>query len=232
MITKNQILARLSPDTLARLAPHLKLVNFERGQIIHNPGDPLIYLYFPIDCLFSITITMLNGAVSEVGMIGSREVMGLSAFMGGNETSQTSDVVQVAGSAMRIEIQVIRQELDRNSELRDLLLRANQAFLVQLYQAAACNALHLLEQRLGYWLLKAQERLDSDDLPLTQELLATMLGVRRAGVTQIALSLQERKLIQYRRGNIKILNQSALEATACECFATVKKQYDRLLGEK
>jgi CRP-like cAMP-binding protein len=232
MTPKNQILAALSSDVLDRLTPHLNLVTLERGVTIHNPGDRLSSLYFPIDCLFSITITMQDGSVAEVGMVGSREVLGINALMGNSETTQTEYAVQGPGSALKIDAQIMRQEFQRNGELHDLLLRYIQAFLAQVSQTAACNSLHTLEQRLPRWLLEAQERLHSDHLPLTQEFIATMLGVRRAGVTQTAQKLQERKLIQYRRGNVQILNQAGLEASACECFKAIKAEYDRLLGER
>lgn len=230
MDTENQILALLSPATLERLTPHLNAVTLEQGKVIHRPNEPLPYLYFPIGCLVSITITMQNGSVAEVGMVGSREVLGLTALMAGSEITQTEYIVQIAGDALRIAAEVVQQEFDRNAELRKVLLRSAQAFMAQISQTAACNSLHTLEQRLPRWLLESQARVHSDHLPLTQEFIATMLGVRRSGVTQAAQRLQERKLIQYRRGNVQILNQVGLEASACECFQTVKAQYDRLLG--
>ncbi|MBD2468884.1 Crp/Fnr family transcriptional regulator [Nostoc sp. FACHB-145] len=232
MKTENQILANLSADVRERLAPHLVRVTLAQGEIIHRPGDVLTHLYFPINCLFSVTITMFNGASAEVGMVGNREVLGINAFMGKSETTQTEYVVQVPGSAMKIDAQIVRQEFDRNGELRDVLLRYTQAFLGQASQTAACNSLHTLEQRLPRWLLETQERIGSNELPLTQEFISTMLGVRRAGVTLTAQKLQERKLIAYRRGHVQIVNQSGLEAAACECFSAIKDQYDRLLGEK
>ncbi|MBD3885687.1 Crp/Fnr family transcriptional regulator [Phormidium tenue FACHB-886] len=231
MIVGNQILSALSAQAFDLLAPHLNQVSLERGDIIRRPGDPISHLYFPIDCLFSVTVTMEDGAVAEVGMVGPWDVLGLGAFLGSREAAQTDYAVQIAGSAMKIDAQVVRQEFERNSELRDVLLRYTQAFLAQVSQTAACNALHSLEQRLPRWLLEAQWQLNTNELPLTQEFLATMLGVRRAGVTQTALKLQERKLIQYRRGNVQILNQTGLEATGCECFKTIKAQYERLLQE-
>ncbi|MBE9227972.1 Crp/Fnr family transcriptional regulator [Phormidium sp. LEGE 05292] len=232
MKPENQILANLSADVFQRLAPHFVYVNLEQGEIIYRPGEPLSHLYFPLDCLLSLTITMQNGATAEVGMIGSREVFGINAFMGRRETTQTGCSSQVAGSAIKIDAQVVRQEFDRNGELRDLLLRSTQAFLAQVSQTAACNSLHVLEQRLARWLLNTQERINSNNLPLTQEFISVMLGVRRAGVTLAAQKLQERKVIQYRRGHVQILNQAGLEASACECFQTIKTEYDRLLGEK
>lgn len=232
MTAENQILSALSADVLDRLTPHLHRVTLASAEIIHNPGEPLSHLYFPLDCLISITITMENGATAEVGVVGKREVLGVNALMGNSETPQTEYMVQAPGSAMKIDAQVMQQEFKRNGELHDLLLRYTQAFLAQVSQTAACNSLHTLEQRLPRWLLEAQARVGSDYLPLTQEFIAMMLGVRRAGVTQTAQKLQERKLIQYRRGNVKILNQAGLEATGCECFKTIKAQYERLLKER
>ncbi len=232
MIAKNQILALLPVVVLDRLAPHLSQVTLAQGEVLYRPGEVVTELYFPINCLVSITITMQDGAIAEVGMVGNREVLGIHALISKQAIIQTEYVVQVAGMAMKTDAQVLRQEFDRNDELRDLLFRYAQAFLAQISQTAACNSLHTLEQRLPRWLLEVQSRINSSELSLTQELIATMLGVRRAGVTQIAQKLQERKLIQYRRGHVQILNQPGLEASACECFKTIKAQYDRLLGEK
>lgn len=232
MNAENQILAALCADVRDRLTPHLVRVKLAQGEIIHRPGEVLTHVYFPINCLFSITITMQNGASAEVGMVGNRELLGINVFMGNSKITQTEYVVQVAGSAMKIDAQIMRQEFNRHSELHNLVLRYAQAFLAQVSQTAACNSLHTLEQRLPRWLLETQERIGSNELRLTQEFISVMLGVRRAGVTQTAQKLQERKLIQYRRGHVQILNQSGLEASACECFRTIKVEYDRLLGEK
>lgn len=232
MTAENQILASLSPEVFNRLAPHLTQVTLAQGEVVHRPGDPLSHLYFPIDCLFSVTLTMQDGATAEVGMVGSREVLGINALMGNSETTQTTYVVQVAGSTMKISAQIMREEFNRNGELHHVILRYTQAFLAQVSQTAACNSLHVLEQRLARWLLETQERVDSDELHLTQEFIAIMLGVRRAGVTLAAQKLQERGLIRYRRGHVQILDQAGLEASACECFRAIKKEYDRLLGEK
>lgn len=231
MTAGNRILAALSADVLARLAPHLHRVTLDQGTIVHRAGDQLFFVYFPLDCLFSITITMQDGATAEVGMVGNREVLGINAVLGSNEIIQTEYGVQIAGSALRMDAQILRQEFKRNEELQDVLLRYMQAFLAQVTQTAACNSLHTLEQHLPRWLLETQSRIGSNHLPLTQEFIATMLGVRRSGVTQTAQKLQERKLIQYRRGNVQILKQAGLEASSCECFKVIKAQYDRLLGE-
>jgi CRP-like cAMP-binding protein len=154
MKPKNQLLNMLSPEVFDRLAPHLVQVSLAQGEIVHAPNEPLIHLYFPLDCLFSVVITMQNGATAEVGMVGSREVLGINAVMGDNETTQTTYVVQVAGSALKIHAAILREELNRGGELHDLLLRYMQAFLAQVSQTAACNALHVLEQRLARWLLE------------------------------------------------------------------------------
>lgn len=165
-------------------------------------------------------------------MVGNRELLGINAFMGGSETTQTEYVVQIAGRAMKIEASVLRNEFESNKELRDVLLCYTQAFIAQISQTTACNRLHLLEQRLARWLLEAQDRIDSNELALTQEFISDMLGVRRAGVTQAAQKLQENGLIHYHRGHVRILDQQGLEASACECFRVVRDEYDRLLGDK
>lgn len=232
MNAQNRILTSLSADVRDRLAPYCNSVTLAQGDMMYRPGETLTQLYFPINCLFSVTITMQDGAVAEVGMVGHREVLGIHAFLSNQAIIQTEYVVQVAGDAVKIDAQVVRQECDRHGELRDVLLRYAQAFVAQASQTAACNSLHTLEQRLPRWLLEVQSRIGSDELSLTQEFIATMLGVRRAGVTQMAQRLQERKLIRYHRGHVQIVNQSGLEASACECFKTVKGQYDRLLGDQ
>ncbi len=165
-------------------------------------------------------------------MIGNREVMGVNAFMGGRETTQTQYIVQMAGSAIKVDARPLLEEFDRNKDMRNVLLRYTQALIAQLSQTTGCNSLHQLEQRLPRWLLEAQDRIDSDDLKLTQEFLGHMLGVRRAGVTQAAQKLQDRGLIRYNRGHVQILDQQGLEASSCECFRTLRQEYDRLLGGK
>jgi CRP-like cAMP-binding protein len=200
--------------------------------MLHQPGDTIRDLYFPIDCLLSITITMSDGTTAETGVVGNREVIGVNAFMGGRETTQTTYIVQMAGSAVKADARMLRDEFDRNKDLREVLLRYTQALIAQLSQTTACNSLHRLEQRLARWLLEAQDRVESNELELTQEFISDMLGVRRAGVTQAAQKLQESDLIHYKRGYIQILDQQGLEAASCECFRTVRDEYDRLLGDK
>jgi CRP-like cAMP-binding protein len=222
----------MSPELYEKLAPNLKRVWLKQGEILHHPGSTIEDLYFPIDCGLSITITMRDGSTAEAGLVGRREVLGINAIMGGKETTQTQYIVQIAGSAIKIDARMLLEEFDRNKELRDVLLRFTQAMIAQLSQTTACNSLHVLEQRLARWLLEAQDRVNSKDLRLTQEFLSHMLGVRRAGVTQTAQKFQENGLIQYRRGIVQILDQGGLEEAACECFGTVRDEYDRLLGRK
>lgn len=230
MTTQNRLLNAMPQALSAKLAPDLKRVTLQRGDRLHEPGETIYHIYFPLDCVLSITITMRDGTTAETGLVGMREAIGLNAFMGGKETTQTTYIVQIAGSAMKIDAQILLQEFDRNKDLRDVMLRYTQAFIAQISQTTACNSLHKIEQRLARWLLEVHDRVEGDELGRTQEFMADMLGVRRAGVTQTAQKLQESGLIHYNRGHIQILNRSGLEAFACECFQTVKDEYDCLLG--
>jgi CRP-like cAMP-binding protein len=230
MAKENHLLASLPRDVYEKLAPHLQYVCLKQGQRLYEPGETIKEIYFPIDCLLLITITMSDGTVVETGMVGSREMLGINVFLGGRETTQTESAVQIPGSAIKADARMWRKEFDCNQELRNILLSYAQAFIVQVSQTAACNRAHLLEHRLARWLLEAQDRINSNELRLTHEFIATMLSVRRAGVTQAAQNLQNRGLIRYNRGHIHILNQGGLEAFSCECFRTVKDECDRLLG--
>lgn len=230
MITQNRLLNTMPQALSEKLAPDLKRVALQRGDRLHEPGETIYDLYFPLDCVLSITITMEDGTTAETGLVGMREVIGINAFMGGRETTQTTYIVQIPGNAMKIRAQILLEEFDRNKELRDVMLRYTQAFIAQISQTTACNSLHKLDQRLARWLLEVHDRVEGDEIDLTQEFMAHMLGVRRAGVTQTAQKLQESGLIDYHRGRVQVLNRSGLEAYACECFQTVRDEYDRLLG--
>ncbi|GAB4386118.1 MAG: Crp/Fnr family transcriptional regulator [Elainellaceae cyanobacterium] len=232
MAIENRLLTALPHELYRKFAPDLKKVALQRGEHLHRPGEPINTLYFPLDCVISITITTCDGATAETGLVGRREVVGINAFMGGRETTQTTYIVQVPGSAMKIDARVLSEEFDRNQHLRSVMLRYTQAFIAQISQTTACNSLHKLDQRLARWLLEVHDRLETDKINLTQEFMADMLGVRRAGVTQTAQKLQESGLIHYRRGQVQVLDRSGLENYACECFQTVKDEYDRLLGAK
>jgi CRP-like cAMP-binding protein len=230
MTIENKLLAALPDEIYETIAPHLIRVHLEQGQRLHDPNEPITDLYFPISCVLSITIAMRDGKEAEAGIVGRREVIGINAFMGGQETTQTTYIVQIAGEAMKIDANVLLGEFDRNKQMRDVLLRYTQAFIAQLSQTTACNSLHNTEQRLARWLLETQDRLGQNKLNLTQEFVATMLGVRRASVTQTAQKLQNAGLIRYHRGKVEILDLSGLESCACECFSVTKSEYDRLLG--
>jgi CRP-like cAMP-binding protein len=229
-MNKNYLLAAMPREVYEKIAPNLKLVSLPRGKILHYAGETIEDLYFPIDCVLSITITMSCGNTAETGIIGNREVLGVNAFMGGSETTQTDYIVQVAGSAMKISAQTLRYEFERNKQLREVLLYYTQALIAQISQTTACNRLHDLEKRFARWLLEVRTRVEKDDIDLTQEFIADMLGVRRAGVTQAAQKLQESGIIKYSRGHVYIIDRRRLEAASCECFKTVKDEYDRLLG--
>jgi len=232
MTVENYLLAAMPSELYDKLAPNMKRVSLQQGQMLHYPGEIIEDLYFPIDCVLSITMTMNDGRTAETGIVGKREVIGINAFMGGRETTLTTYIVQVAGTALKIDARPMLEEFDRNKDLRDELLRYTQAFIAQISQTTACNRLHSLEQRLARWLLEVQDRVESNQIRLTQEFTADMLGVRRAGVTQAAQKLQDSGIIRYARGNVDILDLQRLEAGACECFRVIKDEYDRLLGEQ
>ncbi|WP_199333640.1 Crp/Fnr family transcriptional regulator [Oculatella sp. FACHB-28] len=230
MAARNRLLDSLPQPLFEKLTPALKKVSLQLGDRLHDPGEIIYDLYFPLDCVLSITLMMSNGTTAETGLVGNREVLGVNAFMGGRETTQTTYIVQHAGDALKIDARVLLKEFDSNKDLRDVMLRYTQAFIAQISQTTACNSLHKLDQRLARWLLEVHDRVEADEIALTQEFIADMLGVRRAGVTQTAQALQDRRLIRYQRGHIHVLDRPGLEASACECFHTVKEEYDRLLG--
>ncbi len=230
--THNVLLAHLSREVLNRIKPHLRTISLPAGTVIHKPGEPIQQLYFPTTCIISITVIMRDGQTVEAGAIGSREVAGINAFMGGRETTQTKYVVQLPGDAMTIATQRLKIEFDRNAEMRDLMLRYTQAFLAQISQNVACNRLHELDRRLARWLLEVRSRIQLDEFPLTHKLIAAILGVRRSGVTSAAKKLKDKGFIRYSRGSIEITDGAALENLSCECYSTLSREYDRLLGGK
>jgi CRP-like cAMP-binding protein len=232
MAIKNLLLARLPRDVYTRIEPHLKPVSLAHGEVLHRPGEEIRDLYFPTTCMISITITMGEGRTVEAGAIGRREVVGINAFMGGRETTQTEFIVQIAGDALRIDAAPMKEEFDRNTEMRDVMLKYTQAMIAQISQNVGCNRIHGIDERCARWLLEVRERVEMDEFPLTHEFIAEMLGVRRAGVTESALRLKERGLIDYTRGHIQIIDVQALEAASCECYVVLKEEYDRLLGTR
>lgn len=226
----NHLLAALPAAELARLAGHLKLVSMPLGEMVYGPGEQLQHAYFPTTAIVSLHYVMESGASAESAGVGNDGVVGISLFMGGDSTP-SSAVVQTAGQAYRIDGATLRQEFERAGVLQRVLLRYTQALMTQMSQTSACNRHHSVEQQLCRWLLLTLDRLPSGELVMTQELVASMLGVRREGVTAAAGRLQQAGLIRYRRGHISVLDRSGLETQCCECYAVVKKEMDRLLRD-
>ena len=228
--SQSQLLAALPPDEYARLAPHLELVPLALGQVLHESGAQMRYVYFPTNSIVSLLCLMEDGASAEIAVVGHEGIVGISLFMGG-ETMPSRAVVQSAGQAWRLRGQLLKEEFYRAGPMQRLLLRYTQALLTQMAQTAVCNRHHSLDQQLCRWLLLSIDRLASDELIMTQELIANMLGVRREGVTEAAGKLQRAGLIEYNRGHIRVLDRASLEARACECYGVVRKEFGRLLPE-
>jgi CRP-like cAMP-binding protein len=227
---QNHLLAALTAEEYARLFPHLELVPMPLGHVLYESGSKLRHVYFPTTSIVSLLYVMIDGASAEIAVVGNDGIIGVALFMGG-ETMPNRAVVQSAGYAYRLRGQLLKQEFNRSGELQHLLLRYTQALLTQMAQTAVCNRHHSLDQQLCRWLLLSLDRLPSNDLVMTQELIANMLGVRREGVTEAAGNVQKAGLIEYSRGRITVRDRAGLEARACECYAVVKKEFDRLLPE-
>jgi CRP-like cAMP-binding protein len=227
---ENRLLASFPDDAFGRIAPYLRYESLPHGKILHRPGEDIRELYFPLDALISVTVTMRDGRTAETGVVGRREMAGINAFMGGRETTQTEYVVQVQGGGVRMPAEPLREEFDRNKGLRDVLLRFTQAMFAQVTQNAACNGLHSLEQRYARWLLEVRDRIGSDELRLTHEFISEMLGVRRPSISVLAGKLEAQGLISHGRGLARVVDGDGLEAAACECYAVIRDEYDRLLG--
>ncbi|MBE8991847.1 Crp/Fnr family transcriptional regulator [Nostoc sp. LEGE 12450] len=232
MTTENLLLAALPPDLYKQLEKNMEQVELSYGEILNRPGDTIEEVYFPLTCLISVTITMMDGITVEAGVVGSREMVGINAFMGGRETTQTEYIVQVPGKAVRMKADLLLHEFDTNKSLRDVMLKYTQAYMAQISQNVACNRLHTIEQRMARWLLESSDRLNSDQLFLSHEFLSHMLGVRRASISETASHLQNKGLIQYSRNQIKTIDRQGLEETSCECYRVIKQEYDRLLNFK
>jgi CRP-like cAMP-binding protein len=224
----NQLLAALPAAEWERWLPDLELVEMPLGEVLYESGRTLAHVYFPIDAIVSLLYVMENGASAEIAVVGNEGVIGISLFMGGGSTPSRA-VVQSAGSGYRLSARNIKDEFNRSGPVMHLLLRYTQALITQMAQTAVCNRHHSLDQQLCRWLLLSLDRLNGNQLVMTQELIANMLGVRREGVTEGALKLQSAGLIKYARGRITVLDRPGLEARTCECYAVVKKEYDRLL---
>ena len=226
---ENQLLAALPRDEYERLLPRLQQVSFSLGEVVYEFGGHLDYVFFPTTSIISLLYTMENGASAEMGLTGNDGVVGIALFMGGG-TMPNRAVVQSAGVAIRMKAKVLQDEFALGGKFQHLLLRYTQALITQISQTAVCNRLHSVEQQLCRWLLLSHDRVKADELIMTQELIADMLGVRREGVTVAAGHLQDIGAISYVRGHIKILDRQKLEQTVCECYRVVKDEFDRLLG--
>ncbi len=225
---QNHILAALPGEDYARLLPHLQLIAMPLGWAVYESGGHVSHLYFPTTSLVSLLYVLENGSSAEIAITGNCGVVGIALFMGG-ETTPSRAVVQSAGNGYRLGANVAKREFATGGNLQHLALRYTQALITQMAQTAVCNRHHALDQQLCRWLLLSLDRLQGDELVMTQELIAQMLGVRREGVTEAAGKLQAAGLIHYSRGHIKVLDRPGLERRVCECYAVVKKEYDRLL---
>lgn len=227
--SQNLLLGALAPEDFEAIASQLELVPMPLGQMLYEPGTQLRYAYFPTNSIVSLHYVTETGASAETAGVGNEGVVGISLFMGGDTTS-SSAVVQTAGHAYQLDRRVLLQEFNRAATLQRLLLRYTQALMTQMAQTAVCNRHHTVEQQLCRWLLLTLDRIPTRDLTMTQELVASMLGVRRESVTEAAGRLQTAGYIRYRRGHIGVLDRAGLERQACECYGVVKQELKRLLG--
>jgi CRP-like cAMP-binding protein len=226
---ENRLLALLPADEYERLRPNLRPVSFSLGEVVYEFGAQLDYLFFPTTSIVSLLYTMENGSSAEMGLTGNDGVVGIALFMGGG-TMPNRAVVQSAGEALRMKAKILQNEFALGGRFQHLLLRYTQALITQISQTAVCNRLHSVEQQLCRWLLLSHDRVKGNELIMTQELIADMLGVRREGVTVAAGRLHDAGAISYVRGHITILDRQKLEETVCECYQVVKDEFDRLLG--
>ena len=225
---QNELLAALPPAEWQRWLPLLEPVTMALGQVLYESGATMSHVYFPTTAIVSLLYVMENGSSTEIAVVGYEGIVGVSLFMGGGSTPSRG-VVQSAGRGYRLPARVVSEEFNRAGPVLHLLLRYTQALITQMTQTAVCNRHHSLDQQLCRWLLLSLDRLQGDELVMTQELIANMLGVRREGVTEAALKLQKAGLIRYARGRISVLDRPGIEQRSCECYAVVKKEYDRLL---
>jgi CRP-like cAMP-binding protein len=227
-LKRNDLLAALPATERARLAPLLEAVSLPLGAVIYESGGAQGHVYFPTSGIVSLLYVMSDGVAAEIAVVGREGMVGIALFMGG-ETTPSRAVVQSEGSGYRLEAEALKTEFARGAALQRLLLRYTQALITQMTQTAVCNRHHVLEQQLCRWLLLSLDRLPSNELVMTQQLIANMLGVRREGVTEAAGRLQADGLIDYSRGRIQVLDRGRLEERVCECYGVVRREYHRLL---
>jgi CRP-like cAMP-binding protein len=225
---ENRLLAALTDAERAPWMSQLETVDLPLGKVLYESGSKLTHVYFPSTSIVSLLYVLENGASAEIAVVGNEGILGISRFMGGESTTSRA-VVQSGGAALRLDANILMQEFNRTGPVMHLLLRYTQALITQMAQTAVCNRHHSLDQQLCRWLLLSLDRLQSNQLVMTQELIANMLGVRREGVTEAAGRLHRAGIINYQRGHITVLDRSQLERRSCECYAVVKKEYDRLL---
>ena len=228
---KNHLLAALAVADRAPWMPQLEAVDMPLGKVLYESGSKLTHVYFPTTSIVSLLYVMENGASAEIAVVGNDGIVGISLFMGGESTPSRA-VVQSGGEGFRLKANILMQQFNRSGPVLHLLLRYTQALITQMSQTAVCNRHHSLDQQLCRWLLLSLDRLQSNQLVMTQELIANMLGVRREGVTEAAGNLHRAGIINYQRGRITVLDRPGLERRTCECYAVVKKEYDRLLPTK
>jgi CRP-like cAMP-binding protein len=226
---RNKLIAALPADIVQRLIPHLEWVDLPLGKILYESGDPERFVYFPIDSIVSLLYVTSNGASAEISVVGNEGIVGVAVFMGGGSTTSRA-VVQSAGCSYRLTRQRLEDEFNRHGAFLHVMLRYTQALITQMAQTAVCNRHHSIDQQLCRWLLMSLDRLSGDELHMTQELIAKMLGVRREGVTEAAGKLHKLGIIRYKRGRIHVLDRPELERRVCECYSVVKKESDRLLS--
>jgi CRP-like cAMP-binding protein len=227
---QNRLLAALPAIELERIKSHLELVHMPLGDVLCESGGRLPYVYFPTSTIISLHYILENGASSEIAGVGNEGLLGISLIMGGESTPSWA-TVQTAGYGYRLKASLLLQEFNQGGAIQRLLLRYTQALITQISQTAVCNRHHTIEQQLCRWLLLTLDRLNSQELVMTQELIASMLGVRREGITEAAGKLQQAEIIRYRRGHITVLDRTGLETHVCECYDVVKKEFDRLFGD-
>lgn len=226
--SSNQLLAALPNEEWQRWEPNLEMIDLQLGQVLYESGGKMTYAYFPIDAIISLLFVLENGACAEIAVVGNEGIIGVSLFMGG-QTTPSRAVVQSAGTCIRLNAEKLIKEFNLSLPVMHLLLRYMQALMTQATQTAVCNRHHTLDQQLCRWLLLSMDRLPTNKLVMTQELIANMLGVRREGVTEAAGKLQKAGLISYARGKIEVKDRLGIEHRSCECYLVVKKEYDRLL---
>jgi CRP-like cAMP-binding protein len=226
---KNFLLSALTENDFVSIKPKLESVSLKLGEVLYESGEKMKHVYFPTTAIVSLLYIMENGATAEIGVVGNDGILGISLFMGG-ETTTSRAIIQSAGNAVRMNAKDLKAEFALGGRFQELLLRYTQALMTQISQTAVCNRLHSIEQQLCRWLLLSHDRLDSDNLVMTHDLISNMLGVRREGITIAAQKLAAKKLITNSRGTMTVINRKGLEDAVCECYAVVNEEYNRLLG--